>query len=143
MTWHGPLSPRQFYHGTTADLKPGDHIEAGHGRTSHMSIKGHNYFTPSYYLAATSARNAGGRRVYKVEPTGEYGKDPGTYEGFRSKHPLRVTGEAKRAPDTAGMRALAKTYQTPHFEHGEHYVPPEKDPSHGRDMDRLERRDRW
>lgn len=97
---HEALGP-QFYHGTNAELEPGkDQIEAGHGGTSYMSIKGHNYFTPSYYNAATNARRAGGRNVYTVEPTGQYGDDPGSYNSFRSKHPLKVTGKAPLAPDT-------------------------------------------
>ena len=65
------VSPRQFFHGTEADLKPGDEIKpgnvAGHRRFSSES-SGHGEFvwmTPHAHKAAWF-----GSRVYQVEPQG-------------------------------------------------------------------------
>lgn len=141
---HRALNEEQFgpfFHGTKAELKPGEHIESGKApRTSYLSIHGQNYFTPSYYNAAAAARAAGGSRIYKVEPTGEYGDDPGSFQAFRSKHPLRVVGEADPAPGTWEMRALAKTYRTPRVQHGPLYRSREEDPEYEKDAAYIERR---
>jgi hypothetical protein len=135
------LNPQQFYHGTPAELNEGDEIhQEGHSRTSYMSIKGFNYFTPSYYSAAAAARGARGQNIYTVEPTGQYGHDPGSSGSFRSKNPLRVTGKAEPAPDTQGMRKLAKIYRTPTVTHNDLYMPRDKDPDYEKDANYLERR---
>lgn len=118
------LSGPQFYHGTNRDL-----TEVNQGM---------NHFSPSWYQAATfarrKARDSGGvPRVYPVQPTDKYGSDPNTYEGYRSEHPLAITGPGKRTPDMQGMRQMAKTYRSPEIEHGPLYVPPSQDPTYARD----------
>jgi len=100
------LSAPRFYHGTRADLKPGDLIEAGH-----TSNYGRNNRTVYVYLTGTLdaaawgaelALGEGPGRIYIVEPAGPIMDDPNLtnarYPGnptksYRSREPLRVTGE--------------------------------------------------
>ena len=96
--------PTQFYHGTRAELKPGDLIEPG--RLSNFGERNaatHVYMTGSLDAAAWGAELAVGEgpgRIYTVEPTGPIEADPDLTRGggnptrsYRSEHPLRVTGE--------------------------------------------------
>ncbi|RIL09704.1 NAD(+)--rifampin ADP-ribosyltransferase [bacterium] len=103
---HDPTAPR-FYHGTRADLKPGDRIEPGRppdagdqdGTTPCV------HFTPNLDAAIWAAELSAGEgpgRVYIVEPTGPIDgrPDPATpvspghpTMSHRSGEPLRVTGE--------------------------------------------------
>jgi hypothetical protein len=100
------LSSQRFYHGTRADLKPGDLIEAGH--TSNYGKRNKTvyvYLTGTLDAAAWGAELALGEgrgRIYMVEPTGPIMDDPNLtnarYPGnptksYRSPEPLRVTGE--------------------------------------------------
>jgi hypothetical protein len=100
------LSPERFYHGTRADLRPGDLIEPGY-----TSNYGKRKKTTYVYLTATLdaavwgaelAHGEGPGRIYVVEPTGPIMDDPNLtdarYPGnptksYRSREPLRVTGE--------------------------------------------------
>jgi len=95
-----------FYHGTRADLKQGDLIGPGYN-----SNYGTRKKAAYVYLSATLnaaiwgaelAMGAGSGRIYIVEPTGPIEDDPNLtdkkYPGnptksYRSKDPLRVTGE--------------------------------------------------
>ena len=94
-----------FYHGTKADLKPGDLITPGH-----RSNYGHGERTsPWVYMSATLspwgaelAQGDGRGRLYVVEPTGPFADDPDLTDkkfpgnptrSYRSRHPLRVVGE--------------------------------------------------
>jgi rifampin ADP-ribosylating transferase len=94
-----------FYHGTKADLKPGDLIRPGY-----RSNYGHAERTSRWvYLTATLsplgaelARGDGPGRLYIVEPTGPFVDDPDLTDkkfpgnptkSYRSRHPLRVLGE--------------------------------------------------
>jgi hypothetical protein len=101
------LSSQRFYHGTRADLKPGDLIEAG--RTSNYgrgNVTTYVYLTGTLDAAIWGAELALGEgpgRIYTVEPTGPIMDDPNLtdkkYPGnptksYRSREPLRVTGEA-------------------------------------------------
>lgn len=87
------LRSQRFYHGTRADLKPGDLIEPG--QTTYV------YLTPNLDAAIWGAELAVGEgpgRVYIVEPTGQIEQDPEKSAGtptmsYRSREPLRVTGE--------------------------------------------------
>ncbi len=96
--------PTQFYHGTRADLKPGDVIEPG--RPSNYGERNratYVYLTGSVDAAAWGAELAVGEgpgRVYTVEPTGPIVDDPdltragsNPTRSYRSQYPLRVTGE--------------------------------------------------
>jgi len=95
-----------LYHGTRADLKPGDLIEPGYN-----SNYGKRKKTTYVYLSATLdaavwgaelALGEGPGRIYIVEPIGPIMDDPNLtdkrYPGnptksYRSREPLRVTGE--------------------------------------------------
>jgi hypothetical protein len=97
---------QQFFHGTKADLKPGDLIEAG--RSSNYGKRKKAAFV---YLTATLdaavwgaelAIGGGPGRIYIVEPTGPIEDDPNLTDkkfpgnptkSYRSRAPLRVTGE--------------------------------------------------
>ena len=97
---------RRFYHGTRADLKPGDLIAPGHS-----SNYGARRQASWVYLTATLdaaiwgaelARGDGRGRIYTVEPTGPIEDDPNLTDkrfpgnptlSYRSAEPLRVTGE--------------------------------------------------
>jgi rifampin ADP-ribosylating transferase len=105
-----PPSPdtplQQYYHGTRADLKPGDLISVGfnsnYGVQRPLSWV---YLTGTLDAAIWGAELAGGEgraRIYIVEPTGPMFDDPNLTDkkfpgnptqSYRSREPLRVTGE--------------------------------------------------
>jgi rifampin ADP-ribosylating transferase len=99
------LSPQVFYHGTKADLKPGDLIEPGHSPDSGEGrASDHVYLTATLDAAAWDSELAPGDgpgMIYMVEPTGPIMVDPdlagknfpGAAKSYRSREPLRVTGE--------------------------------------------------
>lgn len=102
------LQERQFFHGTTAKLQPGDMIEPGRPKNFAGSLDGKVYFTPHVESARDYAFALGGfsdppsEHTYRVEPTGPHELDPegiGSFvrpslQGSRmSGHPLRVVGE--------------------------------------------------
>lgn len=100
------LHAQRFYHGTKADLKPGDLIAPGHpsnyGKRKQATYV---YLTATLEAATWGAELALGEgrgRIYTVEPTGPIEDDPNLtdkkYPGnptksYRSRDPLRVTGE--------------------------------------------------
>lgn len=99
-------NPRRFYHGTRADLKPGDLIAAGY--TSNYGARKQAswvYLTGTLDAAIWGAELATGdgrERIYIVEPTGPIFDDPNLTDkrfpgnptqSFRSREPLRITGE--------------------------------------------------
>ncbi len=102
-----PSDAGPFYHGTRADLKPGDLLTPGFQSNYRPEITmNHVYFTASgpdgAGLAAALARGSGQERVYIVEPTGEFEDDPNVTDkkfpgnptrSYRSKEPLRILGE--------------------------------------------------
>lgn len=95
-----------YLHGTKADLKPGDLIEAG--RQSNFGARASAAFV---YLTATLdaatwgaelSMGDGPGRIYIVEPTGPIENDPNLTDkkfpgnptrSYRSKAPLRIIGE--------------------------------------------------
>lgn len=95
-----------FYHGTKADLKPGDLLKPGYS-SNYGAQKKANYV----YLTATLdaavwgaelAAGDGSGRIYRVEPTGAFEDDPNLTDkkfpgnptrSYRTKHPLRIVGE--------------------------------------------------
>lgn len=100
------LGSQRFYHGTRANLKPGDLIE--HGYTSNYGKRKkatYVYLTGTLDAATWGAELALGEgpgRIYIVEPTGPIMDDPNLtdkkYSGnptksYRSRKPLRVVGE--------------------------------------------------
>lgn len=105
-TCHG-TGVGQFFHGTKADLNPGDLIQPGYranfGNRDRTTT--HVYFTGTLDAAIWGAElslGEGHARIYIVEPTGPIEDDPNLtdqrYPGnptksYRSREPLRVTGE--------------------------------------------------
>jgi rifampin ADP-ribosylating transferase len=99
-------SSHRFYHGTNADLKPGDMIEPGYNSNYGERKKAaYVYLTATLNAATWGAELALGEgpgRIYMVETTGPIEDDPNLtdkkYPGnptksYRSRDPLRVTGE--------------------------------------------------
>lgn len=94
-----------FYHGTTADLRVGDLLEAGFGSNFVERGLRHIYFAAKLEAAtwgAELAKGEGRGRIYTVEPTGPFEDDPNLTDkkfsgnvtaSYRSLAPLRVTGE--------------------------------------------------
>ena len=100
-------SPQRFYHGTKADLKPGDLIRPGQ-RPNFGKVKRTTtwvYMTRTLEAAiwgAELARGEGPGRIYLVEPTCPIVDDPDLTDkrfpgnptkSYCSTGPLRVTGE--------------------------------------------------
>lgn len=98
--------PAIFYHGTKANLKSGDLIEPGYQSNYGKQKKAtFVYLTGTLDAAIWGAELAQGdapERIYTVEPTGPFEDDPNLTDkkfpgnptkSFRSKSPLRVTGE--------------------------------------------------
>ncbi|WP_431854713.1 NAD(+)--rifampin ADP-ribosyltransferase [Azospirillum sp.] len=98
--------PQPFYHGTRADLKPGDLIKPGYSSNyGERKSAAYVYLTATLDAATWGAELALGEgpgRIYVVEPTGPFEDDPNLtdkkYPGnptksYRSRDPLRVTGE--------------------------------------------------
>jgi rifampin ADP-ribosylating transferase len=79
------LSSQRFYHGTRADLKPGDLIEPGYRSNFGTRKKaGYVYLTSSLDAAAWGAELAlseGSGRIYTVEPAGPIMADPNLTRG--------------------------------------------------------------
>lgn len=101
------VSSERFYHGTKADLKPGDLIKPGH-RPNFGDRERETtwvYLTGTLEAAIWGAELADGEgsgRVYIVEPTGPMVDDPDLTDkrfpgnptrSYCSREPLRVTGE--------------------------------------------------
>ena len=104
---HTDIGGRTFYHGTKADLRPGDLIKPGRSPnfgaldrvTNHVYLSG---TLDAAIWGAELARGDGPGRVYVVEPTGPIMDDPNLTnvrfpgnptKSYRSREPLRVTGE--------------------------------------------------
>jgi rifampin ADP-ribosylating transferase len=99
----------RFYHGTKADLRPGDVIEPGRvpnfGRPDRTQP--YVYLTGTLDAATWGAELAQGEgrgRIYVVEATGPIEDDPNLTDkkfpgnptkSYRSREPLRVTGEVR------------------------------------------------
>ncbi len=95
-----------FYYGTKADLKTGDVIGPGHSPNpgNQDRLAGFVYLTGTLDAASWQGETAPGDgpgRIYLVEPTGPImdapdsteGTPPGLAKSYRSRDPLRVTGE--------------------------------------------------
>ena len=95
-----------FYHGTKADLTPGDLIGAGYASNFGAGKQASwVYFAGLIEAAIWGAELAQGddrERIYIVEPTGEFADDPNLTDqkfpgnptqSYRSQAPLRVVGE--------------------------------------------------
>jgi rifampin ADP-ribosylating transferase len=103
----GEVTEWLHYHGTRADLRTGDLIKPGY--VSNFGAKArtanHIYFARTLDAATWGAELAVGEgrgRIYIVEPTGPFEDDPNLTDkkfrgnptkSFRSREPLRITGE--------------------------------------------------
>ena len=96
---------RRFFHGTRADLKPGDLLYT-HNPSNYTDRRSPwIYFSETLHAAtcgAELARGDGPGRIYEVEPTGEFVDDPNVTDkkfpgnptrSYRSRAPLRVVAE--------------------------------------------------
>ena len=102
------LAAQVLYHGTRADLKPGDLITTGHA-----SNYGKGKQAAWVYLSATLeaatwgaelAQGEGRGRIYIVQPTGTIMDDPNLTDkkfpgnptkSYRTREPLRIVGEVE------------------------------------------------
>ncbi len=95
-----------FYHGTRADLKPGDVLEPGYSSNFGERRKANYIYLTATLDAATwgaeLAVGDGPGRIYRVEPTGPFEDDPNLTDkkfpgnptrSYRTRGPLRVVAE--------------------------------------------------
>ena len=102
----GAQDPGPFYHGTKADLEPGDVLEPGYSSNyGGRRRSGFIYVTATLDAATWGAELAVGEgrgRIYRVVPTGPIEDDPNLTDkrfpgnptrSYRTRQPLRVVGE--------------------------------------------------
>ena len=106
MTFAANMFAQSFFHGTRADLKPGDLIVVGH-RSNFTDVKPLSwvYFAATLDAAIWGAElvaGSGPERIYVVEPTGPFEDDPNLTDkkfpgnmtsSYRSRAPIRIVGE--------------------------------------------------
>jgi rifampin ADP-ribosylating transferase len=102
---HSDIDGRTFYHGTKAELKPGDMLQGGYSSNYTERRSPWIYFSETLHAAtwgAELARGEGPGRIYLVEPTGAFMDDPNLTDkkfpgnptkSYRSREPLRVVSE--------------------------------------------------
>lgn len=100
------FSPGSFFHGTKANLKPGDLLKPGFASNygAHRAAR-YVYFSGTLEAAVWGAELAAGEgegRIYVVEPTGEFEDDPNLTDkkfpgnptkSYRSESALKIIGE--------------------------------------------------
>lgn len=106
MSVHANAFKQSFFHGTRADMKPGDLIVVGY--KSNFSVTNPLswvYFAGTLDAAiwgAELATGSGQERIYVVEPTGPIEDDPNLTDkkfpgnptlSYRSRDPLRIIAE--------------------------------------------------
>lgn len=113
------VSTKRFYHGTRAELRPGDLIEPSDPSDAgeRATMTSYVYLTPNLDEAIWDAELAAGEgpgRVYRVEPNGQIGDASDLTErkslghpsmSCCSREPLRVIGEVTEWPLYHGTRA--------------------------------------
>ena len=95
-----------YFHGTKADLRPGDCIETGiNSNYGQKNAAKYIYLTATLDASIWGAELAAGNgpeRIYLVEPTGALEDDPNVTDkkfpgnptmSYRSKHPFKVVAE--------------------------------------------------
>lgn len=100
---------QSFFHGTRADLEPGDLIVVGYqSNFTDANPMSWVYFTGTLDAAiwgAELAVGSGRQRIYVVEPTGQVVDDPNLTDkkfpgnptlSYRSRDPLRVIAEVTK-----------------------------------------------
>ena len=101
-----PKDVGPFFHGTKADLQPGDLLEPGYGSNFGAHVRANFIYLTATLDAATwgaeLAVGGGLGRIYRVEPTGPFENDPNLTDkrfpgnptrSYRTREPLRVVGE--------------------------------------------------
>src|SRR5690606_15857926 len=106
MTYAANATP-PFYHGTRADLAPGDLLVPGHASNYSDGKLSWIYFSGTLDAAIWGCelvKGEGCERIYLVEPTGAFEDDPhltdkrfpgNPTQSYRSRAPLRVVGEVE------------------------------------------------
>lgn len=97
-----------FYHGTKADLRPGDLLSPGYSSNYGKRKKAAFVYLSATLEAATwgaeLALGDGPGKIYLVKPTGPIEDDPNLTDkkfpgnptkSYRTRQPLRVTGEVR------------------------------------------------
>jgi hypothetical protein len=100
------INKQQFFHGTKAQLKPGDLISPGFtSNYGKQKLAKYVYLTETLDAATWGAELASGDapgRIYIVEPTGYFEDDPNLTDkkfpgnptkSYRTQQPLLITGE--------------------------------------------------
>ena len=100
--------PGPFYHGTKADVKPGDLLHPGYRSNFGERRKANFVYLTATLDAATWGAELsigeGPGRIYRVEPTGPIEDDPNLTDkkfpgnrtrSYRTRQPLRVVGEVE------------------------------------------------
>jgi hypothetical protein len=95
-----------FFHGTKADLRPGDVLAPGYSSNFGKRVRANYLYLTATLDAATwgaeLAVGEGPGRIYRVEPTGPFEDDPNLTDkrfpgnptmSYRTREPLRVVGE--------------------------------------------------
>ncbi|HCL67254.1 MAG TPA: NAD(+)--rifampin ADP-ribosyltransferase [Rhizobium sp.] len=109
MTNTASVFTRQFFHGTRANLEPGDLIAVGY-QSNFTEAKPLSwvYFSGTLDAAiwgAELAAGSGRERIYVVEPTGPIEDDPNLTDkkfpgnptlSYRSRDPLRIVAEVTK-----------------------------------------------
>ena len=97
-----------FYHGTRADLAPGELLSPGFASNYADRKLSWIYFSGGLDAAIWGcelAKGEGRERIYVVEPTGGFEDDPNLTDkrfpgnptqSYRSREPLRIVGEIER-----------------------------------------------
>lgn len=106
MTAAPSMFAQSYFHGTKADLRPGDEIVTGHASNFiEDGALSWSYFTATLDAAiwgAELARGTDAPRIYVVEPTGPFENDPNLTDkkfpgnptqAYRTRDPLRIVGE--------------------------------------------------
>jgi rifampin ADP-ribosylating transferase len=97
-----------FFHGTKADLRPGDLLAPGQSSNyGERKTASFVYLTATLDAAVWGAELAVGEgrgRIYRVEPTGPFEDDPNLTDqkfpgnptrSYRTRSPLRIIGEVE------------------------------------------------
>ncbi len=122
----GPNDSGPFYHGTKADVRPGDLLVPGYASNyGGRKAANHLYFTATLDAATWGAELSAGEgpgRIYRVEPTGAFQDDPNLTDkkfpgnptrSYRTREPLRVLGEV---PDWQPHSPEALQHMLSHLE---------------------------
>lgn len=109
MSGSATVFSQAYFHGTRADLQPGDLIRVGYASNfSSPQPLSWVYFSSTLDAAIWGAELATGekpQRIYVVEPTGQFFDDPNLTDkkfpgnptlSYRSREPLRIIGEVTR-----------------------------------------------